>query len=158
MNMNPHVLLLSAALCLPMHSGLAADAVDAETAEQEVREAVVAFNRAYEENDLETYFAYYLDDATMWFNADFVAIADYKKDWYELVGNGGGVEKNALSILRVVVAPGADSAVAVYQLEVQTRMPDGSITRDHSQESDSWFKVDGNWRIGHLHYTSQPGE
>ncbi|HKX56795.1 MAG TPA: hypothetical protein VJN01_11850, partial [Xanthomonadales bacterium] len=82
----------------------------------------------------------------------------YKKDWYELIGGGGGVEKNTLSILRVVVSPSGDSAVAAYRLDVQTRMADGTITRDHSQESDSWFKVDGNWRIAHLHYTTQPQE
>jgi ketosteroid isomerase-like protein len=155
MKLNRNVLLLSAALCLPV-TCLAAEVVDHAAAEQEVREVVVAFNRTYEENDLDAYFSYYLDGATMWFNTDFVAIADYKKDWYELIGNGGGVEKNTLSILRIVVAPSGDSAVAAYQLDVQTRMPDGTVTRDHSQESDSWFKVDGNWRIAHLHYTTQP--
>ena len=156
MKFSLNVLLLSAALYLPANSCLAAVEVDLATAEQEVREAVVAFNSAYEKNDLEAYFSFYLDGATMWFNTDFVAIADYKKDWYELIGNGGGVEKNTLSIQRVVVGPNGDSAVAAYQLDVETRMPDGSITRDHSQESDSWFKVDGNWRIAHLHYTTQP--
>lgn len=158
MKLNRHVLLLSAALFLPAHSCLAAEEVDLAAAEQEVREAVVAFNRTYEENDLEAYFSFYLDGATMWFNTDFVAIADYKKDWSEMIGNGGGVEKNTLSILRVVVGPDGNSAVAAYQLDVQTRMPDGNITRDHSQESDTWFKVDGNWRIAHLHYTTQPQE
>jgi ketosteroid isomerase-like protein len=156
MKFSLNVLLLSAALCLTINSSLAADEVDLAAAEQEVREAVVAFNRSYEENDLEAYFSWYLDGATMWFNKDFVAIADYKKDWYELIGSGGGVEKNTLSILRVVVGPSGDSAVAAYQLDVETRMPDGTITRDHSQESDSWFKVDGKWRIAHLHYTTQP--
>lgn len=156
MKFNPHLLLLSAALYLPGYSCEAAEAVDLAAAEQEVREAVVAFNRAYEVNDLEAYFAFYLDDATMWFNADFVSIADYKKDWYELIGSGGGVEKNTLTIRRVVVGPGGNSAVVAYGLDVQTRMPDGSITRDLSQESDTWFKVDGNWRIAHLHYATQP--
>lgn len=158
MKLSTCMLLFTAALYLPFNSSLADEAVDLASAEQEVREAVIAFNRTYEENDLEAYFSFYLDDATMWFNTDFVAIADYKKDWYELIGNGGGVEKNTLSILRVAVAPDGASAVAAYQLDVQTRMPDGSITRDHSQESDTWFKVDGHWRIAHLHYATQPQE
>ncbi|HKX56395.1 MAG TPA: hypothetical protein VJN01_09840, partial [Xanthomonadales bacterium] len=63
MKFSLNVLLLSAALCLSVDSCLATEEVDLAAAEQEVREAVVAFNSAYEENDLEAYFSFYLDDA-----------------------------------------------------------------------------------------------
>jgi len=121
----------------------------------EVSKAVIDFNRSYEVNDLDTYFGFYADGATMWFNNDFVAIADYKKDWYQLVESGGGVEKNTLSDLKVTVSPSGDAAVAAYRLEVHTRQPDGQITRDQSKESDTWFNYEGQWKIAHLHYASQ---
>ena len=149
-------LLLGAALLASFSFCLAAEPSDLASAEQEVRDAVMAFNRTYEENDLEAYFAFYLDDATMFFNKDFMAIADYKADWHKMIESGGGVEKNTLTDLKVKVSPSGDEAVAAYRLEVHTRQPDGQITRELSQESDSWSKVDGNWRIAHLHYASQP--
>jgi len=65
------------------------------------------------------------------------------------------VEKNTLSDLKVTVSPSGDAAVAAYRLEVHTRQPDGQITRDQSQESDTWFNYEGQWKIAHLHYASQ---
>jgi ketosteroid isomerase-like protein len=134
----------------------AAEPATSSTDVDDVTKAVMAFNHAYEVNDLEEYFSFYQDDATLWFNTDFVTIADYKEDWRKLIESGGSVEKNQVSDLRVVVSPGGDAAAAAYRLEVLTRMPDGTITHDLSQESDTWFKVDGNWKIAHLHYVSQP--
>lgn len=149
-------LLLGAALLASFNFCTAAEPASPALAEQEVRDAVMAFNRTYEENDLETYFAFYLDDATMFFNSDFLAIADYKADWHKMIESGGAVEKNTVTDLKVKVSPSGEAAVATYRLEVHTRQPDGQITRDLSQESDSWLKVDGSWRIAHLHYASQP--
>jgi ketosteroid isomerase-like protein len=150
-------LLLPALLALPL-VGWAAETKNSEAIEQQVTEQVEAFNRAYEVNDMDAYFSFYQEGATMWFNTDFVAIADYQKDWIQMIEQGGGVEQNTLSDLRVTVGPNGDAAVASYRLEVVTRMPDGKRTRDNSQESDTWFKKDGEWRIAHLHYASQPVE
>jgi len=150
------LLLLCTALLTSFNFCQAAEPADLASAEQEVRESVIAFNRAYELNDLNAYFLFYQDDATLWFNQDFVSLESYKKDWHQLVENGGAVEKNIVSDLEIKVSPNADAAVAAYRLEVQTRMPDGQVTRDLSQESDTWFKADGEWRIAHIHYVSQP--
>ncbi len=149
-------LLVFTALFMSSNFCLAAETADLVKADKEVRDAVIAFNRAYELNDLNAYFRFYQNDATLWFNQDFVTAESYKKDWYQLVESGGGVEKNIVSDLEVKVSPTADAAVSAYRLEVQTRMPDGQITRDLSQESDTWFKTDGEWRIAHIHYVSQP--
>ena len=92
----------------------------------------------------------------MWFNTDFVLIADYESDWRKMIAAGGGVQLSKVSDLRITMGPNNTSAVASYQGDVQTRMPDGIITNDASQESDTWFKTDGKWRIAHLHYVSQP--
>ncbi len=150
------IMIMTLMLMILTSASHADEMTSPEAVSAEVSQAVLAFNQAYEVNDLNKYFSYYEDGATMWFNQDFVAISDYKKDWYQLVESGGGVEKNVLSDLKIKVNPDGNAAVAAYRLEVHTRMPDGKITRDLSQESDTWFKYEGQWRIAHLHYVTQP--
>jgi ketosteroid isomerase-like protein len=127
-----------------------------EAAAEEVIKHVVAFNGAYERNELDAYFAYYAEDATLWFDSGRVKLADYKKDWHKLIKDGGGVVKNVISDLNVQMGPGDTTAVATYQLDVETRMPDGSITKDHAHETDVWFLGSGQWLIAHIHYTVEP--
>ena len=130
--------------------------IGTQSAEDQVRAAVIAFNEAYADNDLATYFGYYADDATLWFDTDRVTLEEYKKDWHELVEGGGGVETNRLSDIRVRVSPGGDVAIATYSLEVVTRYPDGRRTNERSAETDVWFRRDGGWTIAHIHYDAEP--
>ena len=125
----------------------------AQSPETEVIARVIAFNEAYEKNDLDAYFGFYTDDAILWLDSGHSKLGDYKKDWYELIGKGGAVEKNTITGMDVQMGPGDTTAIVTYQLEVHTRMPDGSVTVDHAHECDTWFKADGQWRVGHLHYT-----
>ncbi len=132
----------------------AAGSVQQETA-SEIEKLELAFNRAYERNDLEEYFSYYADDVTQFFESGRVSLADYKKDWYALIAGGGGVEKNALSDMKVQVSPSGDCAVATYVVDVVTRQIDGKKTKERALETDVWFKRDGKWKIAHLHYNSK---
>jgi uncharacterized protein (TIGR02246 family) len=134
---------------------LAAVGAAQQTTASEIEKLVVAFNQAYEQNDLEEYFSYYADDVTQWFESGRVDLADYKKSWYELIQGGGGVEKNALSDIRVQVSPGGDAAVATYVLDVVTRQVGGKKTKERAFETDVWYKRDGKWKIAHLHYNSK---
>lgn len=134
---------------------LAAVGAAQQTTASEIEKLVVAFNQAYERNDLEEYFSYYADDVTQWFESGRVDLADYKKSWYELIQGGGGVEKNALSDIRVQVSPGGDAAVATYVLDVVTRQVGGKKTKERAFETDVWYKRDGKWKIAHLHYNSK---
>jgi len=136
-------------------SMLLAAAVPSQTTPAEIEKLVVAFNQAYERNDLEEYFSYYADDVTQWFESGRVDLADYRKSWYELIEGGGAVEKNALSDIRVQVSPGGDAAVATYVLDVVTRQIDGKKTKERAFETDVWYKRDGKWKIVHLHYNSK---
>jgi ketosteroid isomerase-like protein len=121
----------------------------------EIEKLEVAFNGAYERNELDAYFSYYADDVTMWFESGRVNLADYKKDWYALIKGGGGVEKNALSDMRVQISPGGDAAIATYKLDVLTRQADGKKTKEQAYETDVWFKRDGKWKLAHVHYNSK---
>ena len=126
-----------------------------QTTAGEIEKLVVAFNQAYERNDLEEYFSYYADDVTQWFATGRVSLADYKKDWYALIRGGGGVEKNALSDIQVQVSPGGDAAVATYVLDVVTRQVGGKKTKERAFETDVWYKRDGKWKIAHIHYNAK---
>ncbi len=124
-----------------------------ESAEAEVNAAVVAFNEAYASNDVESYFSNYTDDATLYFFGARQDVAVYHKEWSEMIGAGGGVEKNDISDLRVQVMPGDEVAVATYFVDNVSRSPDGETTMAKAFESDVWQKIDGRWQIVSLHYT-----
>ena len=126
--------------------------------EEDIRELVLQFNKQYEDNELDAYFAHYADDVTQWWEEGRVRLADYKKEWYDLIENGGGVEKATVSDLQVQVGPSGDTAVATYKVDVITRQPDGERTSETALETDVWFKRSGKWQIAHLHYNSKPTE
>ena len=150
-------LLLSLAIVTTATFSVSASAASAEdAAAEEVIKHVVAFNAAYERNELDAYFAYYSPDTTLWFDSGRVKLADYKKDWRKLIADGGGVVKNAISDLNVQMGPGDTTAVATYQLDVETRQPDGSVSKEHAHETDVWFLGNGEWLVAHLHYTIEP--
>ena len=133
-----------------------ASAGQEQNIEREVRELVLQFNADYEEDDLEPYFAHYADDLTQWWPEGRVSLAQYKKQWQELIANGGGVEQNVVSDLQVQVGPSGDTAIASYRVDVVTRTPEGERNKESAMETDVWFKRNGKWQIVHLHYNPRP--
>lgn len=126
--------------------------------EDEIRALVVEFNHAYLQNELDKYFDFYADDATLWFNSGRSTLSAYREGWYELIDAGGGVRKNTLSDIRIQMSPGGDAAIATYQVEVQTEYPGNNLSSQQAHETDVWFKTADGWRISHVHYTSSDSE
>jgi len=122
---------------------------------EQVRAAVIAFNAAYERNDLDEYFGFYAEDATLVFDTGRVALGAYRKDWYQLVADGGAVESNLISDINIQVSPAGDAAVATYQLQVRTRFADGSVANEHAYETDVWFYSGERWQVVHVNYTTR---
>ena len=84
--------------------------------------AIKAFDHAYTNNDVEDYFSFYADDATVYFGGDArVDIAAYHEMWTGLMEAGGGVELNEMSNLQVQVMPGGDVAVSTSFIDNRTR-------------------------------------
>ena len=137
---------------------VAASAGQEESIEQEIRELVLQFNADYEENNLEPYFDHYAEDLTQWWPEGRVSLAQYKKQWQELIAKGGGVEQNVVSDLQVQVGPSGDTAIASYRVDVVTRTPEGERNKESAMETDVWFKRNGRWQIVHLHYNPRPAE
>lgn len=134
---------------------LLSSSTQSQTTEDEIRRLEVEFNGAYERNQLDKYFSYYADDVTLWFPSGRETLEGYKKDWYGLIQGGGGVEKNALSDMKVQVGPSGDTAIATYALDVVTRGTDGKRTKERALETDVWFKRGGKWKLAHVHYNSK---
>jgi ketosteroid isomerase-like protein len=126
----------------------------AHEANAELHAAIVAFDRAYATNDVDLYFSLYADDATVYVGGgERVDMVAYRKMWVELMGAGGGVERNDMSDLKVQVMPGGEVAIATSFINNRTRAADGSKTTSRAFETDVWQKINGQWKIVSLHYS-----
>ena len=116
--------------------------------------AIKAFDHAYANNDVEDYFSYYAEDATVYFGGDErVVVAEYHEMWTGLMAAGGGVELNGMSNLKVQVMPGGDFAIATSFIDNRTRSPDETTDTSKAYETDVWQKIDGKWKIISMHYS-----
>ncbi|MEM8500758.1 MAG: nuclear transport factor 2 family protein [Pseudomonadota bacterium] len=119
--------------------------------------AIKSFDRAYTNNDVDTYFSLYANDAIVYFGdnqrVDMVA---YHKTWAALIQAGGGVELNEMSDLKVQVMPGGDTAIATSFIKNRTRAADGTKSTSKAYETDVWHKINGEWKIIGLHYNVIP--
>ncbi|MEX0827779.1 MAG: nuclear transport factor 2 family protein [Haliea sp.] len=118
--------------------------------------AINAFNHAYANNDVETYFDFYADGASVYFYGARQDVAAYHEEWIDLVEAGGGVELNEMSDLQVQLMPGRDVAVATSFVDNRTRAPDGTTSTVRAFETDVWQKINGEWKIISLHYSVIP--
>ena len=129
------------------------------SAATEVKNATIAFNKAYETNDVEGYFNMYADDAMLYFYGNRWKVSTYYDYWKtSMVGAGGGVEKNTVSDVQVMVVPGGDTAIVSTFIENRSRSPKGDINEEKGFESEVWQKIDGVWKVISLHYSVIPPE
>jgi len=125
---------------------------------EDLHAAIKAFDHAYATNDVETYFSFYADDATVYFYGARQDVAAYHELWTALMEAGGGVELNEMSDLKVQVMPCGDVAIATSFVDNRTRDPDGTKSTVKAFETDVWQKIDGDWKIISLHYSEIPPE
>lgn len=147
------ILLSSIVIALISFSAMAAHH---ESENAELYAAIEAFDRAYATNDVETYFGFYADDATVFFYGARQDVDAYHEEWIALMAAGGGVEMNEMSDLQVQVMPSGDVAIATAFVDNRTRAPDGTTTTVRAFETDVWLKTDGEWKVISLHYTDIP--
>jgi ketosteroid isomerase-like protein len=121
--------------------------------EQQIRELEQKMNDAYGKNDLPTYFSYYAPDFVQWLPEGRTDLEKYKKDWTEYIKKGNQVQEVKLKDVTVRVGPSQDTAVFAYILYVKTKLADGKVTEEENQETDVWFKRQGEWKVVTLHYS-----
>jgi ketosteroid isomerase-like protein len=129
------------------------------SAEDEVRAAAEAFDTAYTTNDIEGYFGYYADDATVYFSGARQDMSAYYKEWSAMIDAGGGVEVNDMSDLVIQMMPGGEVAIATSFIDNRTRTAEGEVSTVRAFETDVWQKIDGEWKVVSLHYSEiEPDE
>ncbi len=148
--------LLSLFVILSITSCAMAAHSDSENAD--LHAAIKAFDRAYANNDVERYFSFYADDATVYFGGARQDISTYHEMWTALMEAGGGVELNEMSNLQVQVMPSGDVAISTSFIDNRTRAPDGTKATSKAFETDVWQKIDGQWKIISLHHSEIPAE
>jgi ketosteroid isomerase-like protein len=116
--------------------------------------AIKGFDHTYTTNDVEKYFNYYAEGATLYMGDDTRQdIAAYHEMWIGLMAAGGGVEVNDMSKNKVQVMPSGDFAISTSFVNNRTRSPDGTT---HTSNADVWQKIDGKWKVISLHYSTIP--
>jgi ketosteroid isomerase-like protein len=122
----------------------------------DIRQLEQDFNAAYAANDLDKYFAYYSDDAILWFQDGRTDIPSYKKEWTEFIKSGGQIQAGTVSDMHIRFSPQGDAVIASYLLHLKTKKADQKVTDEVNQETDVWFKTAGGWKIAHVHYSDAP--
>jgi len=128
------------------------------SAEAELRETVIAFNKAYANNDVALYFSYFAEDADMYWYGARQTTAGYRDDWIVMVKAGGAVEKNGVSDLVIRMLPGNKAAIASFFIDYRLRGPDGEVTEEQAFETEVWQKIDDAWKVVGLHNNVIPLE
>jgi ketosteroid isomerase-like protein len=120
--------------------------------------AIKAFDHAYANNDVEDYFSFYADDATVYVGDGRVDMDAYHELWIGLMAAGGGVELNEMSDVQVQVMPSGDVAIVTSFIDNRTRSADGTTSTSRAFETDVWQLIDGKWKIVSLHYSAISAE
>ena len=159
-NKNRNYLVSTVCMVLASVTWLTGQALadDHGSAEAEVRAAAKAFNDSYANNDVDTYFGLYADDAEVFFYGERQDMAAYEKMWHGMMEAGGGVEVNEMSDVVVQMMPGNEVAIVTSFIVNTTRSPEGERSTANAFETDVWQKIDGEWKIVHLHYSEIPSE
>ncbi len=129
-----------------------------ETVADDLRAAIEGFDAAYASNDVETYFDYYADGATVYFYGARQDVDAYHEEWSAMMEAGGGVEMNKMSDVVIQVMPSGDVAISTSFVDNKTRAPDGTTSTARAFETDVWQKIDGQWKIISLHYSEVPSD
>ena len=115
--------------------------------------AMDEWDKAYAENDAETYFNYYAEDAVVFFFGERQDLSAYHEEWSASIAAGGGVEMNESHDVVVQMMPGCKVAIATSFIDNRSRTPEGEVSTVRAYETDVWQKIDGEWKVVSLHYS-----
>jgi ketosteroid isomerase-like protein len=120
----------------------------------EVSEAAEAFYTTYATNDLEAYYAFYTDDALLFYDDARQNVSDYKEGWTASVEAGVRAEKYEISDMHIQLMPSGDVAVVTGFVDDWTLSANGQMDKTRAFETDIWQKIDGEWKVVGVHYSA----
>jgi len=122
----------------------------------EIRDFEERFNKTYESNDVKAYLDFFTDDMTQVWQEGRMDMPEYRKFWPAEIDKGRRVLEVRTADMAIHTGPSNDSAVASYRIFVKERLVDGSISESWNQETDVIHKIDGRWKVVHMHYSDAP--
>ena len=143
-------LLVAAASPRPAASG------DKDKTAAEIRDFEERFNKTYESNDVKAYLDFFTDDMTQVWQEGRMDMPEYRKFWPDEIARGRRVLEVRTADMAIHTDPSNDSAVASYRIFVKEKLVDGSISESWNQETDVIYKIDGRWKVVHMHYSDAP--
>lgn len=147
-------IILGIVLLIVMGVAWRGESAQTNGVEQEIQGLEQKMNEAYSKNDLPAYFSYYSADFVQWLPEGRTDLEKYKKDWTEYIKKGNLVQEVKLRDVAIRLSPSEDTAVFAYILYVKTKLADGKVTEEENQETDVWFKRQGEWKVVALHYSA----
>ena len=118
----------------------------------------VRINRISSKYDVDDYFGHYATDMTVWRPGSRWSWDGYHDLWTETVATSGGVAAAEVSDAQVRVSSEGDAAQVSYVLTADYHGEGGSVSRSTFQMSTTLMERDGQWKIIHLHFASQPSD
>ena len=125
----------------------------------ELRTAIKTFYDAFYTQNWDVYYNFYSDDVVLIDKTgDVMDLAEYEsraaKD-AEVLGDLL-TDSVADSLVDVRLSPDGKSGIAYSRLPYLYRNKDGVETTITIAETDVWWKIDGEWKVVHIHFPEVP--
>ncbi len=152
----PLLLIPLAALLVAAASPKPAASGDKDRTLAEIRDFEGRFNKTYESNDVKAFLDFFTDDMTQVWQEGRMDMPEYRIFWPGEIDKGRRVLEVRTADMAIHTGPSNDSAVASYRIFVKEKLVDGSISESWNQETDVIHKINGKWKIVHMHYSDAP--
>ncbi len=129
--------------------------VDREAALNELRLAIKTFYDAYFAQNWDMYYTFISEDIVLVDKSgDVMDLAEYESRAAQDADSLGELLTDSLDFAAVDVrlAPDGNSGIAYSRLPYLYRNSDGEETTITFAETDVWWKIDGSWKVVHIHF------
>ena len=133
--------------------------MDREAALAELQTAINTFYGAFYTQNWDVYYTFYSDDVVLIDKSgDSMSLAEYEARAAKEAETLGELLTDSFDASQVDVrlSPDGKSGVAYSRLPYLYRNSVGEETSVTIAETDVWWKIDGKWKVVHIHYPEVP--
>lgn len=145
--------------CTEPNTGAPPEQMDREEALAELRTAIRTFYDAFYTQDWDVYYTFYSDDVVLIDKTgDVMSLSEYESRAAQDAETLGELATDSFddSQVDVRLSPDGNSGIVYSRLPYLYRNSDGKETHMMIAETDVWWKIDGNWKVVHIHYPEVP--
>ena len=153
------VILFSQIGCTEQNTETPREQMDREVALAELRAAIKTFYDAFYTQNWDVYYTFYSDDVVLIDKTgDVMSLAEYESRAAEDTETLGELLTDSFddSQVDVRLSPDGKSGIAYSRLPYLYRNSVGEETSITIAETDVWWRIDGKWKVVHIHYPEVP--